>query len=346
MALLQSSQLWETFKRRWTLPLFTYGLAASALIWVFHGVNLRSILDDFAALDWRWVLLAVLTEISVYFVHGCRWHVLLLPLKHVGVGKAIRAVFVGLFANEVLPFRSGEIIRAYLLGKWVRLPFVKVLSSVVVERVLDGIWLSVAFYLALQFVQLPRLIAEMGRLLAILVLISISLLLYFKYVSSEGLRRLREISFLRPFYSIFEGFHDLGRSPTLILAFLLSVPYLLLQVLPFYALAHTYGLDLGLWESSVVLIIVRLGTILPQAPGNVGTFQFLVVLSLGLFGVEKVRAAGYSVLLFATITLPLLVTGFVALMITGLNLRELRLVARKPRTEVAQAVEPVTNPGD
>ena len=91
-----------------------------------------------------------------------------------------------------------------------------------------------------------------------------------------------------------------------------------------WALMNAYGFDLSLWVAGGVLTIVRLGTVLPNAPGNLGLFQVACVLAMGLFDVERNDAKTFSFVMFFALTLPLLIGGAVATALTGLNLGELR----------------------
>jgi len=121
-----------------------------------------------------------------------------------------------------------------------------------------------------------------------------------------------------------DDLHLMGQSPYLYWALAASLPYLLLQVVPIYALMQGYGMGLSLGPAMVLLVVLRLGTLVPQAPGNVGAFQAVTVMALGWFNIEKTTAAGFSVMIWAVITLPLLVAGFVALAVTGLKFNELK----------------------
>jgi len=121
-----------------------------------------------------------------------------------------------------------------------------------------------------------------------------------------------------------DDLHLMGQSPYLYWALAASLPYLLLQVVPIYSLMQGYGMGLSLGPAMVLLVVLRLGTLVPQAPGNVGAFQAVTVMALGWFNIEKTTAAGFSVMIWAVITLPLLVAGFVALAVTGLKFNELK----------------------
>jgi len=63
---------------------------------------------------------------------------------------------------------------------------------------------------------------------------------------------------------------------------------------------------------------------MPNAPANVGTYQFFTVVGLTLFGVEKTLASGFSVVVFVLLTAPLWVIGILALNRSGMTLTEIR----------------------
>ena len=60
------------------------------------------------------------------------------------MGRATQAIYVGLFASEIAPMRLGELVRAYLASRWIARPFAAVVPSMLVERLIDGIWLALS----------------------------------------------------------------------------------------------------------------------------------------------------------------------------------------------------------
>ena len=91
-----------------------------------------------------------------------------------------------------------------------------------------------------------------------------------------------------------------------------------------------FELDLSIWVAAGVLTIVRFGTVIPNAPGNIGLFQAACVVAMhNVFGVEVNDAKTFSFVLFFALTLPLLVGGAIATALTGLNLGEIHHHARK-----------------
>jgi glycosyltransferase 2 family protein len=315
-------------------------LSIACLVWALHDAEIGRLGQEIRELDWRWVLLGVAADILVYVCQGWRWSILLRPLAPVSLGQSVRAIYVGLFANEILPLRSGEVIRCYLQSRWAKLPFPVILSSALMERVFDGIWLITFFLIALKFTPLPGWALKFAYALALIVLLLagfIGVILLFRKQSEAWLLKPPGRAWKVKIYEIIEDVHAMGNSPTFGKAFLASLPYLALQVVPIYALLHAsyallhaYGFEgplLG--PAAVVMLVLRLGTVVPSAPGNLGTFQLLAAQGLSLFLDDSAMAKRFSFLLWSLITLPLLLGGFVAVTLTGLRIRQVQLEAQE-----------------
>jgi len=309
---------------KWFIPAVGYVISLACLIWVFKGVNLAEMRDNFRSIHWGWVVLAVGADIAVYIFQAWRWNLLLSPVVRAPLWRSVQAIYVGLFANEVFPLRPGEVIRCFLQARWSRLPFSVALSSVIIERIFDGIWLVLVFAVSTAFVRLPRSLMEGGRVLGVVTLgaaLVLGLVMFRKHHAHAAVANTRWSERLRV---LVEDLHLMGNSPSFYAAAAASSLYLLIQVIPVYALMRGFEFDLSIGAATVVVIIWRLGTVLPQAPGNIGSSQALIVMALGLFGVNKSDATSFSVMTWTVITLPLLIAGFIALAITDMKLGELR----------------------
>jgi len=302
-----------------------YCFSAGCLVWVLHGYPLRDLFTAIATLDFRWVLLAVGIDLSVYVCHGWRWNTLLAPVVGLRLWRTVQAVYIGLFANELLPLRTGEVIRYYLLAHWNNFRISLSLSSAAVERLIDGFWLLGAFALTAGFVKgIPHDLILLVRALAALLIVGAGLfswVVWHKQQAHAVVSRGRGASALR---HVVEGLHLMGNLPTLSRTALVSLLYLVLQVATVWALMKAYGLDLSFWAAGGVLTVVRFATVVPSAPGNLGLFQVACVVALGLFDIEKNDAKTFSFIMFFSLTLPLLVGGAIATAMAGLNLGELR----------------------
>src|SRR3954467_15366693 len=94
-----------------TLVVLMNLVSLGCLIWTLRDAKLGELRDDLATMNWWWVALAVIADIGVYAQHGLRWSLLLRPVFPLRFWRAVQAIYIGLFANEVLPFRAGEVLR-------------------------------------------------------------------------------------------------------------------------------------------------------------------------------------------------------------------------------------------
>jgi uncharacterized protein (TIRG00374 family) len=256
----------------------------------------------------------------------------------------VRAIYVGLFANEVLPLRSGEIIRCYLISRWAPLPISVTLSSALIERIFDGVWLVLYLAITIQFVDVPKAVQNGGYVLMIVITAlaaGVGYVMFYKQAAKTAVSGNR---FSKHLHVLVEDLHAIGNSRSFYSAWLASLPHLLSMTIPIWAVVNAYRLDgVTFMGTAIVNVIVRLGTVIPGAPGNLGAYQALVVLALTLLGIEGAQAKRFSLVLWGIVTLPLLIAGFVALAITGSKIGELQKAAQAEQS-VPEA-EPGKAPG-
>ncbi|MGC8759424.1 MAG: lysylphosphatidylglycerol synthase transmembrane domain-containing protein [Bryobacteraceae bacterium] len=329
----------------WFGTVAVYLLSLGCLLWVYHDFDWRTELPKLRQIHPVWIVAAVAADVLVYVSQAWRWNILLSPVRRLPLWKSVQAIYIGLFANELLPLRSGELIRCYLMAVWHHIPFPLVLSSALIERLIDGMWLIFGFAAVSLFVELPAdLVAGVWGLAAVVGAIGtlVVFAVFNRRFSHHVTTRHRWSEVLR---TAVEGLHAMGRSRSFPAAVGASIVYLALQVIPIHAMLEGYGLDLPWGAAAVVLVVLRLGTVLPSAPGNVGLFHLFAYLALHrVLGVDAQTAKSVAGVMFFIVTVPLLAAGAVALAFTGSELREIyhrahhhhRLHRRKaaPKTEV------------
>jgi uncharacterized protein (TIRG00374 family) len=314
----------------WLPQVMGYGLSAGCLLWVLHGYPLGELMPAVRSLDWKWVTAAVLADLAVYVSHGWRWNILLGPVVRLRLWPTVQAIYIGLFANEVLPLRTGELIRCYLLAHWSNLRLSLSFASAALERLIDGLWMLLAFVITASFVKgIPRDLIILMELLGALLVLGAAILLWIVFHKQHAHAVVSESRWSSTLRHVVEGVHLMGNPRTLGLSSLVSLLYLLLQTISVWALMKAYGLDLSFWVAGGVLTIVRLGTVVPNAPGNIGLQNAACVVALRLFDVETNDAKTFSILLFGALTLPLIAGGALATALTGVNIGELRDRAKR-----------------
>jgi len=100
--------------------------------------------------------------------------------------------------------------------------------------------------------------------------------------------------------------------------------FLVGQILSYWFVMLAYGFNLSFWHGAAVFLIVHIGTAIPSAPSNVGTYQFFAVVGLTLFGISRASAASFSVVVFLILTIPLWIIGFWVFSHLGLSLKKIQ----------------------
>jgi len=314
----------------WLPQVLGCAISAACLVWVLHDYQLTELVEAVRNLEWKWIGVAVISDLVVYVVHGWRWQTLLTPVARLGFWRTVQAIYIGLFANEVLPLRVGELIRCYLLTHWNNLRLSIGFASAAVERVIDGFWLLAAFVVTASLVkglpdQMILFVQVVGGLLVVGTIVGV----WIVYKKHDAYAHETETKSSATFRHIVEGLHLMGRRKTLILTSLISLLYLVIQMFSVYALLKAFKTDYSFWVACGVLTIVRFATVIPSAPGNLGVVNAATVMALKLFEFRPVDAQTFSIILFGSLTLPLLIGGAVATALTGLNIGELRERARR-----------------
>lgn len=322
---------------RFLKPALGYLLALACLVWVFHDVGFGEFMRTFEGAHPGLAVLAVLLDVLSYGAQGVRWRLLLTGKGKLSSLRATQAVYAGLFTNELLPFRAGELVRAYLVSRWLSKDFASVFPSITVERLFDSVWLALLIGLSALLVPLPEGLIRSEEILGGVVLLGTGIFLYFvlreeKKLEGEGDIYLRKYPYLpgplRTAARVIDRFalemKEIGLTRSFYASFGISFFVIFFQMVSFWTAMRAFNLGLSFTAGAVVFLIVHLGTAIPNAPGNVGTYQFFTVIGLSLFGVDKATAAGFSVAVFILLTAPLLLLGLIAFTRAGIPLGRVR----------------------
>jgi glycosyltransferase 2 family protein len=321
----------EASRRRipsWLPQTLAYALSVACLIWVLHDFPLSRIGQEIQSLDWRWVSLGVVADLATYVAHAWRWNILFRPFASMRLWRTAQIIYIGLFANEVLPLRTGEVIRVYLMSHWNNLRLSVVFASAGVERLIDGVWMILSFVITASFVRgIPSKMVLFVQALGVVVVVGTGVLMWIA-------RRKPESHAPGTLRHMIEGLQLMGSLRTLTGAALVSLLYLALQFVTVWALMKAAHFDYSFWVASGVITLVRLGVVVPNAPGNLGVFQVACVLALKLFEAQEDDAKSFAFIMWFALTLPLLIGGAVATALSGLKLGELRERAKRSASAV------------
>jgi glycosyltransferase 2 family protein len=309
--------------------LIGYGLAIVCLVWVLHDFHIVQAMKELAKVDWKWVLVGMGFDVLSYVVQAVRWKWLLSPFGKVKLTHAIRAVFAGLFANLIFPLRPGELLRSYLISDSEDITIGRVLGSVGVERLVDLVIATASLAVASLLVDLRPPFRKVADTLGIATLVLLGIVVIVIYVLEVKLSQKPDFAtgprrLPGKLMGALLGLHAMGTAPSFYSSVMASLALPFCQVLGLWAMMQAYGLHLPFKAAIVVLLVINLGVSLPNAPANVGAYQFFCVLGLSVFEVEKTTATSFSFFAFLALTVPFIFLGFAGLVRSGLSLKSMR----------------------
>ncbi len=308
---------------QWLIPAIGYTVSAVSLVWSFSKFPYAQLGDHIRTLDWRWVWLAIAFEFAVYFFDAWRWRKLLAPVKEPSFGLCLQSVFVGLFANDVLPAKAGELIRCFLLSYETGIPLSLAFTSQIILRLMDGVWIVLLYLMVTLQIGTHPVVRDVMWGFGIGVVVVAALALFLLFRRHHAHHFFKNSSWAGRFVHLLDGLHRLGHWPALRSAMLISGLYWLAQALAIWALTRSDKFDLGITAATFLLVVKAVGTMIPNAPASVGAYQAAAMYGLGVLLVEHANAQIFAEIMFWFLSLPVAIGGALAVAFTGVDITAL-----------------------
>ena len=135
---------------------------------IFYFVNLPKMFAAIRSADYRFIAVAVVLVFAWLYVRAIVWRTLL--RERAPYWDVFHSLNVGYLLNAILPFRLGELGRAYLLSLKTDLKFVEILPTIVIERSMDLAITAALFLSSLPFVVGAKGADRIAMILGVVVL--------------------------------------------------------------------------------------------------------------------------------------------------------------------------------
>jgi uncharacterized protein (TIRG00374 family) len=277
------------------------GLGLSALfVWLsLRGAPLAEVHRAIVGADLRFVAANLACLALIHVVRVWRWGLLLKPVAEVRFRDVNALGAVGFLALMVLPLRLGEFARPMLVADRLKVRRTAALASVVVERVVDGLFMGLVLVVLLWGLggRLSGTDLERVRLGSVLVTLAFGaglavLVLAVRHrARAEALVR-RVVGRLSPglaeklaamLGSFTDGLMVVPSARALATFLAVTCGYWALNATALCLLAPAFGFTLSPLEGLTVLGLQVIGAMVPAGPGMVGTMQFFTALGVALF---------------------------------------------------------------
>jgi glycosyltransferase 2 family protein len=316
-------------------------VAVLCLYFALRGISAKSILLAFLHAQPRWILAAVVVYLLASVFRSLRWRLLLAPLTKGSFLQILHLLVIGVLANNILPFRIGELVRADLTGRKLKISRSGSLGTIFVERLLDMVAFLTTFSVSALLFVFPPKVKMAAKLLGGCCLLAL-LGLVAMIQRGEWVEALLQISpvpvrlrsgLLRVVQNFTHGVSGVVKMSSAIPATALSMVVWVGEGTVIFFLAHAFSLSLSYPQAFYVLFFMGLAVTLPQAPGYVGTMELFGVTALQSLGFTK--EAGLPVILgiHGFQFLFFLVLGLWGLWEEGLNLKTLTQLSQRDTAE-------------
>ncbi len=299
----------------------------------FRKIELREVGQAFREANYLYMVISSALMIVSLWVRAYRWKYLLFPLKKIRIPSLFSSIMIGFMANNLLPVRLGEFIRAYSIGSKENVGKSSALATIVIERVFDGFTVLSFLAVVLIFFDFPGWVKKGGYFafgFFILVLVFLVFLRlrtenvikgvdsFLRFLPAGARGKLREM-----LYSFADGLEVLKNVKNLIMTIIFSVVVWLVVASSFEFAIIAFDLKLPFYAAFVLMVILALGVMIPSSPGFVGTYHYLCIAGLALFAVSKDVGLSFAVVSHAAGFIPITLIGLYFLWRESLSLRNL-----------------------
>ena len=325
-------------------------ISLAILIAMLLVIDYRQLWGALSRANYWYVLPYLVFVMFSMFLRAWRWQLLVKPLGRVGFRQMYASTMIGFMANNVLPARLGEAVRAYSLGARTGISRSALFGTIIVERMYDSFTLLVILWLVFLFSKAAAsteasAVKSFGYVFLAVNVVLLVLLVFLQRRTDATLNRLSWLMrwlpqrIRHPARGIIEKF---ARGLTLAPGFsatvgiaLYSAALWVMMAVSSYLIFSAFGYSLSPGSGShylpleatfVVLVVVSLAITVPSTPGYFGVFHAGVILALKVYLDLPPKqfigeAAAIAIVMHAANYVPITLLGFYHLKAEHLKFR-------------------------
>ncbi len=318
-----------------------------------RGLRLGEIWDPLMNARYGWLFPGVMVYFLAVTVRSGMWQFLLRPIKSVPILSVFPMVAIGYMGNNIYPARAGEVLRAVVLKRREGVSISASLATIIVERVFDGVVMLGFIFLNLSELSgLGNSSGLMGSIQAITVWGSAAFLgalavflaaamfparaeQIVRWLAGHIIPKRFRKGVLKVSLKFLTGLESLRSPQDAIIVLLISAVSWLLETGFYWFVMQAFDFQVSFFALMLMTGIINLATIIPSAPGYIGTFHATGIAVLVAYGVSQGLAAGYILVLHAVLWLPITVLGGYFLAKEGIRWSEGEVVEQERGSEQA-----------
>jgi hypothetical protein len=306
------------------------GISIIFVILFLRATHPRTLASALQEANYLYLVPATFVLFGAVAIRCMRWSWLMRPVAPLTPSQLLPYAIIGYMANNLLPARAGEVVRAWVVGEREGVSKVAVLGTIAVERLFDGCVLVIMLLMAGAVVGIEdgrlKLIALASSLLFVAAFGGFYLLTHTEERARRVLGRAARLlpkRFEAGAEALAENLATSLRSVhhwrSLAVVALLSAAAWTVEAGCFAVLGRGFGLDLGFAHYALVLAAANLAIIVPTFFGGTGPFEWAAKLVLLGAGASDAIAGAFSVVAHGVILIPTTVLGLILLWSFGIS---------------------------
>jgi uncharacterized protein (TIRG00374 family) len=323
-------------KKHTVITVFGFAVSIVLLYFSLKGIHFREIWGTLSKANLTLAFMPLVFIATAIFLSSFRWS--RVAGSTVRFKETVPAMLIGMFINNVLPARLGEVARGYALCHKKGFSFTYGFSTVLLDRFFDLTGLLLLMFVFFPRGSLPPRISQgiyiiIGVLIfCVLMIILLSRKSFVDHLSERftNLEKSFLSKFAKRIIEIQENLTRIGSPLTIIFFVIISFFTWLSMSAALYFVVLTLGISLpSVWIIPFVCALLNIGITVPSSPGYVGVYQFLLVYLLSIFGVPKHEGFTISILYHASWYIPYTISGFLFLLREHLRIRDIQKLEEK-----------------
>ncbi len=313
------------------------GISVVMLWLLFRNIHFPELVTALKQANYLWLIPNILFIVLTMYQRAFRWRYMLAPIKQVPFSKLLAATCIGFMANNVLPLRLGEFVRAYSLASQDHgITKSASLATIFVERMifdLVALLLILGGALYVSRVSLDQSMKFGLKFAVAIALIGIVLVVILALKPGQISHFFTRYLFFLPaqvreFMSnivlkFSRGLEFLGNARSVSSVAVQTLLIWLLMGLSNIFVFWAFGFKLTLDASYVLLVVVSISILVPSSPGFVGVYHAGAVWSLMAYGISKEKALSCALVLHAAQYIVVTIMGLYFLRKEHLSLTKL-----------------------
>ncbi len=322
----------------------------------FRGQDFGEIGDAIRQTNLWWVLPALALYGAGVWLRAARWSVLMRPLAPVTARDLFPVVVVGYMANNVLPLRTGELVRSVVMRQKFGVRKTSVLATIAVERLFDGLTMLGFMLLATAFVSFTSQLEHLA-IIAFVLFTVVLVGLFALTLGGSVVDRLLQLVLgpmptaladrvERMAESFLSGLGIFRNRRDFLAVAGLSVAAWAFEASMYWVLAIAFGGSvrdaMGAAETLLTTGVANMATLIPSSPGYIGQFEYGVKLVVsGALDVPEGPALAYALLVHAVLYFPITLWGVWEWFRMQLSWREIQANGEEPAEQPQQERTPI-----